>query len=274
MSKIIFNTEASGYYCLLMEENNPVIMEAKSFTISPNSFVPDIVSQDYRTADVFRKYDIDFCCGGKWSLDLACQSKGLDTREILKELKKITRHTPSSPFLDFDAWDIDFLADYILNIHHRYLEKALPEILNYVTVFLDGHRDKFPELGELENIFARFMKEIPPHMQQEEEILFPYIKQIYHAWLHKESYARLLVRTLRKPVEEVMEKEHETTNSLLHRMREVTNDYTPPESTCLMHRVTFAKLKELDNDLMQHIHLENNILFPKAIAMEKELLQR
>jgi regulator of cell morphogenesis and NO signaling len=116
------------------------------------------------------------------------------------------------------------------------------------------------------------MKEIPPHMKQEEEILFPYIRQIYHAWQHRESYARLLVRTLRKPVEEVMQKEHESTGASLHRMRELTNNYTAPPKACLTHKVTFAKLKELDADLVQHIHLENNILFPKAIAMEKELL--
>jgi regulator of cell morphogenesis and NO signaling len=249
-------------------------MISKLYNIEPSSFVTDIVNQDYRTADIFRRYDIDFCCGAKWPLDIACKNKGIETGEILNEIKKITQHSPTSPFLDFDAWEMDFLADYIYNIHHSYLNKALPEIQSYISEFLEGHRSQYPELGELEEIFARFMKEIPPHMHQEEEILFPYIKQIYHAWLHKESYARLLVRTLRKPVEEVMEKEHESTNSLLHRLREITNNYTPPDSTCLMHKVTFAKLQELDNDLVQHIHLENNILFPKAIAMEKELLQR
>jgi regulator of cell morphogenesis and NO signaling len=240
--------------------------------IDENSFVRDVVNHDYRTADVFRKYDIDFCCGGKWSLDIACRSRGLDTEEVVTELNKVVRHSPSSAFLDFDEWDIDFLADYIYNIHHRYLHRALPEVKEYVTHFLEGHKEKYPELAELEIIFNRFIKEIPPHMKQEEEILFPYIRQIYHAWKHRESYARLLVRTLRKPVEEVMQKEHESTGTLLHRMRELTNNYTPPDKACLTHKVTFAKMKELDDDLVRHIHLENNILFPKAIAMEKELL--
>lgn len=242
------------------------------YKIDENSFVRDVVNHDYRTADIFRKYDIDFCCGGKWSLDIACKSKGLDTAEVLKELRKITRQPHSRALMDFDLWDIDFLADYIYNVHHRYLQKALPETREYVLQFLQGHRNKYPELAELETIFNRFVKEIPPHMKQEEEILFPYIRQIYHAWKHRESYARLLVRTLRKPVEEVMQKEHESTGSLLRRMREITNNYIPPEKACLTHRVTFAKMKELDADLVQHIHLENNILFPKAIAMERELL--
>jgi regulator of cell morphogenesis and NO signaling len=227
---------------------------------------------DYRTADVFRKYDIDFCCGGKWPLEIVCNNKGIETNVVLKELSQIAAQPTPNAIIEFDEWDLDFLADYILNIHHRYLKKALPEIKAYVDHFLEGHREKFPELSELENIINRFLKEIPPHMKQEEEILFPYIKQIYHAWKHRESYARLLIRTLRKPVEEVMQKEHESTGKSLHRMREITNNYTPPKKTCLTHKVTFAKLKELDADLVQHIHLENNILFPKAIALEKELL--
>lgn len=247
-------------------------MFLQAFKIDKNSFVRDIVSHDYRTADVFRKYDIDFCCGGKWALEIACVSKGVETDIVLKELRKITSQTPLNAVMDFDDWDLDFLSDYIYNIHHRYLKRALPEIQAYIKTFLDGHRKKYPELEELEVIFERFMAEIPPHMTQEEEILFPYIHQIFYAWKNRESYARLLVRTLRKPVEEVMQKDHQTTGVLLHRMREITNDYTPPPNACLAHKVTFSKLKELDTELMQHIHLENNILFPKAIAMEKELL--
>ena len=138
---------------------------------------------------------------------------------------------------------------------------------------MDEHRKKFPELEELEIIMNQFMKDIPPHMKQEEEIFFPYIKQIHHAYKHQESYARLLIRTLRKPIEEVMIKEHETTGSNLHRLRKITNNYTPPEKACITHKITFAKLKELDKDLVQHIHLESNILFPKAIKMEQELLE-
>ena len=243
------------------------------YKIDPSSFVTDIVTHDYRTADVFRKYDIDFCCGGKWPLDMACKNNNLDVEVVLGELQKILRQSSSNASIDFDTWDIDFLVDYILNVHHRYLKKALPDVNEQIKIFLDGHREKYPELDVLEAICSRFMKEIPPHMKQEEEIFFPYIKQIYHAHKHRESYARLLIRTLRKPLEEVMLKEHETTGANLHRLRTVTNDYTPPDKACLTHKVTFAKLKELDKDLVQHIHLESNILFPKAIAMELELLQ-
>lgn len=247
-------------------------MNIDAINFDSSTFVTDIVTLDYRAADVFLKYDIDFCCGGKLPLDMACKARELDTETVLKELKQVLRHTASSIVLEFDRWSLDFLADYILNIHHRYLEKALPEANEYVNRFLLGHRKKFPELTELEMIMKRMMKEIPPHMKKEEEIIFPYIKQIFHAWQHKESYASLLIRTLRKPVEEVMQSEHESVGKQLHRMREITNNYILPEKACVTHRVTFSKLKELDINLVQHIHLENNILFPKAIAMEKELL--
>jgi regulator of cell morphogenesis and NO signaling len=247
-------------------------MFQNSYKIEPSSFVTDIVTNDYRTADVFRKYGIDFCCGGKWPLDSVCKSKELETESVIIELEKIVRQTPSNAAVEFDSWDLDFLADYILNIHHRYLKKALPEIKEQTKKFLDGHRKKFPDLEELEIIVNRFLKDMPPHMKQEEEIFFPYIKQIDHAYRGREPYAQLLIRTLRKPIEEIMLREHEETGSNLRRLRMITNNYTPPANACLAHKVTFAKFRELDSDLVQHIHLESNILFPKAIAMEKELL--
>lgn len=243
------------------------------YKIEPASFVTDIVTHDYRTADVFRKYDIDFCCGGKWPLEVMCQNKNLNTSDVISDLKKVVRQSASNAAIDFDKWEIDFLADYILNVHHRYLDKALPDIKEQTIKFLDGHRKKFPELEQIEVIIDRFFKEIPPHMKQEEEIFFPYIKQIHHAHKHKESYARLLIRTLRKPLEEIMIKEHEMTGLNLNKLRTITNNYTPPDNACITHKITFAKLKELDKDLVQHIHLESNILFPKAIAMEQELLK-
>ena len=247
-------------------------MSIENYKIDSSSFVSDIVAHDYRTADVFRKYDIEFCCGAKWPLDIACQSKGLETEKVLKELKQSTRHIASNAVPDFDEWNIDFLVDYILNVHHLYLKKALPDVNEYVIRFLEGHKQKYPELAELENVLNRLMKEIPPHMLQEEEIIFPYIKHIYHAWHNKESYGNLLVRTLRKPVEGMMKKEHESVSRHLQKMRVLTNDYRPPVNACVTHKVAFAKLNELDSDLVQHIHIESNILFPRAIAMEKELL--
>jgi regulator of cell morphogenesis and NO signaling len=244
----------------------------QEYKIDINTYVSVIVSHDYRTSEIFRKYDIDFYCSGKRSLDEACKEKGLETEEVLKEIKQAMNPNVAGNIPEFDDWDIDFLADYIYNIHHRFLHKALPEVNEYIKHLLDEYGKSNPELMELEVIMQRMMKEIPPHMKKEEEVIFPYIKQINHAWRHKDSYASLLIRTLRKPVEEVMQAEHESVGTQLHRIRVLTNYYSPPSHSSIRYRITYSKLKEMDNDLVQHIHLENNILFPKAIALEKELL--
>lgn len=249
-------------------------MFLRPITIEKNSFVTDIVCEDYRTANVFRKYEIDFCCSGKWTLGSICDIKGLSFEVLKNELENSVRNIQLSNSTRFNDWNIDFLTEYIVNVHHQYLRNALPEIKEHLNHFVSDHAKKYPYLNEVFKQFNYLYKDMLPHLQQEEEILFPYIRQISHAYKSKESYASLLIRTLRKPVEEVMHQEHETISKMLQRLRELTYNYDPPDDACVSHKVVFALLKELDNDLVQHIYLENNILFPKAIMMEKELLQR
>jgi regulator of cell morphogenesis and NO signaling len=243
-----------------------------SHTISKENSVTEIVSNDYRTADVFLKYGIEFCCGGKWPLEMVCASKNLDITLLISELEKASRTVQVSNNLRFDEWSPVFLSDYIVNVHHQYARIALPAVVEYVKRFLDGHLKKYPELEKLQSLVNKLHDDFISHMQQEEEVFFPYIKQIAHAYLHREPYGGLLVRTLRKPLQELSQQEHELLSTLLGEMRAITHQYTVPANACVTHRVTFSKLKELDNDLVQHIYLENDILFPKAIQIEKELL--
>ncbi len=243
-------------------------------SIDKNSFVSDIVRQDYRTASVFNKYDIDFCCGGKWPLGIVCEMRGLDFAVVKNELENSLRTIQLSNSTRFADWNIDFLTEYIVNIHHQYLKEALPQIKEHLNQFVEDHKSKYPELPDVLKYFNSLYKDILPHLQQEEEIIFPYIRQIAHAYESKESYASLLVRTLRKPVEDVMNHEHETIIKVLLIIRELTNNYTPPENACTSHQVAFSLLRELDYDLVQHVFLENEILFPRAISMEKELMQK
>ena len=246
----------------------------KRRSINGNQTVASIVNNDYRAADVFRKYEIEYCCGGKFPLSVACEMKGVNVEEVIRELNESVREVNTSNTLDFNGWPIDFLTDYIVHVHHHYLRKALPVVREHVNRFAEGHRKKFAYLDELQHTIQHLNRSFIPHLEQEEEIIFPYIRQISHAYNSRESYASLLVRTLRKPVEDIMAHEHDVTGKLIHKLRELTQHYTTPESACISHRVTFQKLREVDNDIVQHLHLENNILFPKAIAMEKELLQR
>lgn len=234
--------------------------------------VTDIVRNDYRTADVFLKYDIDFCCGGKWPLEMVCSSKGLDIEEILQQLTLASKTVQISNSLRFHDWSTGFLIDFIVNVHHEYLKNNLSIVLEYVNRFMKGHLKKFPELLPLQDILTKLHKDILTHLLSEEEVFFPYIRQISNAHLHREPYASLLVKTLRKPLQVAMHNEHDLMNKLLQQMRNLTNNYMLPENACVTHRVTFQKLQELDNDLTQHLYLESHVLFPRAIAIEKELL--
>lgn len=242
--------------------------------ITEDSCAADIVKQHYRTASVFKKHGIEYCCGGKWPLKMVCETKELDKEDLLVELKNATRNIAIPSTLPFEDWKIDFLTDYIINIHHQYLRQSLPAMAEQIKRFADEHRSKYPQLSEVETQFNYLHKTMIPHLQQEEEIIFPYIRQIAHAYESKETYARLLVRTLRKPVEDIMHQEHEVLEKVLRKFRSLTNNYTPPEASCTSHRLSYSLLRELDDDLVQHVYLENEILFPRAIAMEKELLER
>ncbi|MDP4261486.1 MAG: DUF542 domain-containing protein [Bacteroidota bacterium] len=241
--------------------------------IGDESLVTEIVAKDYRTSSVFRKYGIEYCCGGRVSLEAACEMRGLDITLVKKELGESARNIRVTNMLDFNSWDIDFLIDYIRNIHHVYLVRSLPEIRNVLEGFVESHKTKYTQLPELFICFKNLQVVLLPHLEHEEQVIFPYIRQIAHAHDNREPYAALLVRTLRKPVEEMMNSEHQYVSNYLRRVRELTQNYTPPVNACITHKVCFSMLEELDNDLVQHSHLENNILFPKAISMEKELLR-
>jgi regulator of cell morphogenesis and NO signaling len=205
---------------------------------------------------------------------MVCDTKNIDIKILIRELEQATRTLQVPNSLPFNEWDIDFLSDYIVHVHHHYLKKQLPEIKTTLLNFAEEHREKYAYLQELEKTFLQLYEEMLPHLQQEEEAIFPYIRQLTHAFHSQESYASLLVKTMRKPIEELMNLEHEMIAGSLYKMRELTGDYTPPDRACTNHKVTFSSLKELDNDLVQHMHLENNILFPRAIEMERILLGR
>ncbi len=241
--------------------------------ISGEAFANEIVKNHYRTAEVFSRYGIEYCCGAKFPLQMICESKQIGLETLLDELRGVARDVRVSNLLPFTEWDTDFTIDYIVNIHHAYLRKHLPLMKAQLQKFFEEHRKKYPHLDEIQSLFDQLYRSTFPHLQQEEEVIFPYIRQIFHAWESKESYAGLLIRTLRKPVEELMNDEHDNMEAILNRFRALTDQYTPPPSACTSHKLAFDLLRELDDDLVQHLYLENEVLFPRAIAMEKELLE-
>lgn len=240
-------------------------------TIDEQDFVTDLIARDYRTADVFKKYGIDFCCGAKWPLKTACELRGLDTLLVKQELQEVMRPMQTASALPFAEWPLDFLTDYMVHVHHGYVRQALPSLKEFLELFVTEHSKKYTYLHELQQQFTRLHNNLPACMQHEEDVIFPYIKQVNRAFQAKASFAALLTRTLRKPVEKVMEQEHQLISSVLKKIRELTNNYTLPASACRSHLVVFKKLHELDNDLVQHLHLENTIMLPGLLTIEAEL---
>jgi len=241
--------------------------------IDEQALVTEILMKDYRTADVFKKYKIDYCCGARWPLQTACEMRGLDVATVKQELEEAVRTVQLSTALPFAQWPLDFLTDYIVQVHHSYLRHTLPALETHLTHFIAEHRKKFTWLDELQQQFTRLHNSLPEYMAQEEESIFPYIKQVNRAYTSKDALAGLYTRTLRKPVEKVMELEHQLIVDVLQRIRKLTNDYTLPANACRSHWVVFMKLHELDNDLVQHMHLEKKILLPRLLSLETELKQ-
>ncbi len=190
------------------------------------------------------------------------------------ELIAALRRNEVSNLLAFEEWNMDFLVDYIVNIHHAYLRKMLPLTNDLLREFVIGHVSKYPYLSELEVQFTGLLNRVIPHLDQEEETMFPYIKHLANAFHNNEAYGDLLVRTLRKPIEAIVEKDTEIMEIVLMSFRKLTQDYFLPNDACTIHQVVILKLRELDADLVQHIRLENEILFPRALSMETEILAR
>ena len=239
--------------------------------IHHESIVTDLVIRDHRATGIFRKYNINFCCGGNITLEEACKRTNADLQQVLKELNRTLQVSRMADSVDSSKWNIDFLIDYLVNVHHTYLYDNLPDLKETMVKFTSGHQAKYAYLGQLMESFQAFYDDLIPHLEHEETVIFPYIRQIAHGHEDREPYAALLVRTLRKPIDTLIMHEQENIEQYLRKFRELTNDYSPPASACVTHKVALSKLKELDADLSQHVYLENELLFPKALQIEKEL---
>jgi regulator of cell morphogenesis and NO signaling len=232
--------------------------------------VGEVVALDYRAAAVFEKYGIDFCCKGHKSIDEACESRNIMTEEVMRELKKLGVSVDSH-FTDYRSWSASLLVDYIEEKHHRYVEQKTPVILRYLEKLCNAHGDRHPELHEVNRLFRESAAEMAQHMKKEELILFPRIRQLVGFSTGGFDQNPLTPGMVQQPIKVMME-EHNAEGDRFKTIDSLTQHYHPPADACNTYKVTFALLQEFENDLHLHIHLENNILFPKAIEMEAELL--
>jgi regulator of cell morphogenesis and NO signaling len=202
-------------------------------------------------------------------LKQACEEKGLSVEVIEAELENAqTAVGPSAN--NFNLWEPDFLADYIYNQHHLYYYNEVPVVREVVTKVVHHHGDRHQELKYVYSLFAQLLHELDTHFMREEKVVFPFIKALVLAKKTGNFEVLNSQPSLTEPVR-VMEVDHEAAGDILAEIEKVTGNYTPPEDACNSFRFLYKKLKDLDADLHQHIHLENNILFPKALKLEKEV---
>ena len=235
--------------------------------------VKDIVIGDYRTADVFRKWGINYCCGGILSVEDACVLKNINHSDVEKDLQQATRNVQLSNTVAFDEWPVAFLTDYIVYVHHSYLKTICQTFFPSFESFVNGHLKKYPYLAQVKEVFKNLVSELKVHTWKEEESIFPYVKQISYDYDRKETDSSLFAQTMSRPIANLIAREHKQIASLIQQLREVTENYSFSAGACTNHRVIYQKLKEFDADLVQHKHLENNILFPKVLEMERSLFQ-
>jgi regulator of cell morphogenesis and NO signaling len=221
--------------------------------------IADIVTEDIRTAEVFKKVGIDFCCGGGQNLAETCKEQNIDLEELERSLDTIENHNSNSAH-DYKSWNVDFLCDYIVNTHHKTVLRLLPQIVAYTQKIAEVHGANHPELLEIESLFAQINEELLQHLDNEEVVLFPAIKE------QLKSRNEISKSTIISEISRMTD-EHEFAGGAMDYINKISKNYTVPEDGCNTYRVAFKLLEEFEDDLHIHVHLENNILYPKALML-------
>lgn len=231
-----------------------------------------IVAEDYRTAAVFTKYNIDFCCHGNVTVAEASTGANAQPDKVLEDLAATTAVSDggNSPVTNFDAWPLDLLTVYIEKKHHRYVSTQIPEIKIHLDKICTVHGGRHPELFEINALFHQSASEFITHMKKEELMLFPFINNMAAAAVAGAPLPRAPFGNVESPIESMMH-EHDAEGERFRTIRRLSADYTTPADGCNTYKLVNSLLKAFEEDLHLHIHLENNILFPKAIKLEHQL---
>jgi regulator of cell morphogenesis and NO signaling len=233
-------------------------MEAIEFI--ENKTVGQLVAERPARARVFEQFGIDYCCGGKVPLMQACKARNIDPRQVLEGLARAA--TPASGQTDWSAATLTQLADHIEYTHHAYLKTELPRLDLMTAKVASAHGDRHPQLLKVREVFVALKTDMDSHMAKEEGIFFPACRRL-------EQTTELSATSLEGPIG-VLTHEHDDAGRALSTLRELTFHYTPPTDACNTFRAMLDSLQQLEADMHQHVHKENNILFPKAAAVELE----
>jgi regulator of cell morphogenesis and NO signaling len=225
-----------------------------------------IALSNHEFIPVLEKYGLDFCCRGKKTLAEACSEKKLASDIIVKELNEsVQTDKRNMPFTEMSAEE---LISYITIHHHFYVKNSVTTIFSHIEKVATKHGDRYPHMKEVSKLFMEVVEDLIPHMEKEEKILFPRIKRLAES-VRSGELSDSDTMLIDIPIQ-VMEAEHDHAGQLLYKIRELTNNYTPPEDACTTHRVCLDELRYFEQDLHQHVHLENNILFPMAKKMAEQ----
>lgn len=235
--------------------------------ITATTKLQDLVSNDYRLAPVLSSFGFDYCCHGKMSLGDACEQKKVSIDAVKQAIVKVESFASSGSFVVRpNDWSVSFLIDFIVANHHQYLYSAFPLLKSGLSKLVGVHGSRHPELIEIDALFNEMTDALLQHLWKEENILFPYGKSLDGG--SSGFQQRVPFGSVEAPIS-MMQGDHEREGSRLFRLRELTNGYSVPSDGCNTYRVVFSQLSEFDSDLIQHIHLENNILFPRLIKLEQ-----
>lgn len=225
--------------------------------------VGEIVTADFRAAQVFKGAGIDFCCGGGQNLEAAALENQLDVNELVNKLNNLQEVEAKAGInLNFKDWNADFLSDYIVNQYHNKVYRVLPEIMAYVDRIVEVHGGNHPELIKIQELFAFIHEEMPAHQRREEAYLFPAIKE------RLANSSERSAEIIRSELKDLME-EHDQVGGAMDQINRISKRYSLPTDACNTYRLTYQMLEEFEDDLHEHVHLENNILFPKAAQLIK-----
>jgi regulator of cell morphogenesis and NO signaling len=247
--------------------NTSSIKSAQDLT---HLLVKDLVTENFHAAELFEKLGIDFCCRGNRPLREALNEKQISEAKFLEELNRVNQ-SASADNQRYSEWDLNFLAQYIVNNHHGYVKNSIPVITAHIEKVLNAHGKKYPYIEEVQKEFSLVANEMINHMAKEEKILFPLIRYLVDTKNFGEKPKNAGYGTIRNPIRQ-MESEHVSAGGAMERIRNLTSGYSLPADACTTFRVTFEELNEFESDLHKHVHLENNILFPRAIELEETLM--
>ena len=239
--------------------------------ITTGMTVREVAIELPQSTRLFETLKIDYCCGGNKPLAQACAAAGVDVDDVMEMLTEVTAKTsPTSAATDFQSLSLPELITHILDTHHVFTRSEMERLATLTAKVIGAHGTNHPELLHLGELFRLLCADLRPHMFKEEQVLFPYILSMTQAKENNQAGPFAPFGTVNNPIRMMMH-EHDNAGDILRELRAVTSDYEVPADACISYRTLYQALEDFEKDLHQHIHLENNILFPKALELETAL---